>query len=245
MVIKNKLDKSDYYDIGLIILFSLYAYFFMGQVFSAYSDSAVGSETFGFSFLTYLVPLVIFARIIFRLRKSDLIPDSKFKITIESIMCQIVIIAFLVVFDGNYNNISINETIRVLPLSLNIAVSEFIYRAILYSIVLKVFGNGKFGNIFAVILSSIFFVLFLSPFHIQKILLIVAVALFFSYSFYNIKAQMIYIIIFDIWLIIKTVDNYSLISLIIIIILLYFALAIPIHFMQKRKPKENILTSQT
>ena len=56
----NKLDKSDYYDIGLIILFSLYAYFFMGQIFTAGdADPVNGVKTLIFSF-SFLVSLRIY-----------------------------------------------------------------------------------------------------------------------------------------------------------------------------------------
>ena len=78
----NKLDKYDYYDIGLIILFSLYAYFFMGQVFSAYSDSAVGSETFSnipsFHYAFFIIiPLIFLSFIFYGFNKMKNVKISK------------------------------------------------------------------------------------------------------------------------------------------------------------------------
>jgi len=160
---RHSLERSDYYSLGLIILYAVYAYLSIGGVFDALIR---GSDQPGWLTLSnYFVPLAVFGLVLLSIGKQRTKPDDwGLSVNKRSLIANSGFFMGIVVFglfDGDFP--PADFYVRIVPVLLVVAAGQVALRARVISLMRKFMGTSVISTIVMFSFGALFFALVYTP----------------------------------------------------------------------------------
>lgn len=247
MSLTSKFLKGDYYLLFALVIYSIYIYLSRNYLQTIYYDIISNSNIPSFQYTFFIIMPLIFLSFIFysfNNMKDVKISKQGFRLGRAAwISLGVIIVGTILSVTVNEQIITIKHSLNLFVFILNVLISELVYRVILLYLAIKIMENSKIGFYFAIILSGLFFAFSQIP--LSEISVWFLFSVMVTGLLYYQTDCLLFILFWDIFMLLDKSELKDELMIGIISILLYFALAVPAHFIQKRKLKENILTSQT
>lgn len=238
---RRPLERSDYYSLGLIILYAVYVYLSIEGVFDAL---IVGSDQPGWLTLSnYLVPLAVFGLVLLSISKQQSTSED-WGLSLDKRSFPLFG-AFLVggIFFGLliWDFPPADFFIQAVPAILVVAAGQIVLRARLMSLIRKFMGTSVMSSIVMFSLGALFFALAYTPIESLGfwVILLSCLAVWFIRS----SGSVLFPIAIDPFFLkkgdlIEVTQNWNL-AIFFMALVLYLALAVPAWYISRSRSQES------
>lgn len=231
--------RSDYYVLGGIILYSVYAYLCMGGVLNAYNATGVSAEgSPPLSIMHILVPLLVIASAYYLLIRHTWNSFTWGLNLSKGFWTNFIITAvaaglFLLSVQFAFSSESVG---RLVPVLLNITASELVFRVALIGLITRLLGQSNNSVFLAITVSGALYVLVQSPFQLTWWSILGSVALS---GLYHKTRTILFSMFFSAFLFLGDSDFPDELPFVVLVFALYFMLATAALLIHRSRSQES------